>query len=213
MVVQPCSSASRREGMAERAEEIWRGYTNKNGEQIAGATRLHINNEFQVNSQPLGACLTPGLAVGGRAWPSFSPDHPNNIRREVWEKALCVWLNSTLGLVARWWVSSRQQKGRANLTVTTIGSIPVLDLNALTTARVEAAAAIFDEFENQSLLRQTRPTKTGFVKNWMQDLQQEYSICRKVRFLGSANCVTCGVVSRLSTGISRLALQVPDPTA
>ena len=153
MVVFPCSAGTVRSGMDDKAQRLWDGYINNNEEQIAGATRLHINQNFQVNSQPLGACLTPAMALGGRAWPSFAPEPPGGIGdAEMWEKALCMWLNSTIGLVGRWWVSSRQQKGRANLTVTTIGSIPALDLRAVTAARIGAAAGVFDEFEHREFL-------------------------------------------------------------
>ena len=63
-----------------------------------------------------------------------------------------MWLNSTLGLVGRWWVSTRQQKGRANLTITTIGRIPALDLREATPAMIRAAAKIYDQFEHREFL-------------------------------------------------------------
>ncbi len=152
MTVLPCSEGVVRPGMDDKARSLWKGYRDAKEEMIAGATRLHINRDFQVNSQPMGACITPVPALGGRAWPSFQPDPPNASDREAWEQALCVWLNTTLGLVGRWWVSSRQQKGRANLTVTTIGIIPVLDLRQLTPMRIQTAAALFDEFEDREFL-------------------------------------------------------------
>ena len=152
MVILPCSTGTVRSGMADRAQRLWDGYTNNNDEQIAGATRLHINTDFQVNSQPLGACLTSVPALGGRAWPSLAPDAPRMSDSEKWEKALCVWLNSTLGMVGRWWVSSRQQGGRANLSITTIGGIPALDLRTATPAMIGAAAAVFDDFEGRDFL-------------------------------------------------------------
>lgn len=163
--------------MATKADDLWRGYVNRKGEQISGATRLHVNYDFQLNSQPLGACLTPGLAIGGREWPSFSPDPPDESDRESWEKALCVWLNCTIGLVGRWWVSSRQQKGRANLTVTTIGTIPVLDLGSLTTTRIQDAAAIFDEFEERHFL----PANEAYGDSVRQELDD--AVARQILHL------------------------------
>ncbi len=93
MVVLPCSTGVVRPGMDDRAQELWDGYTNKKKEQIAGATRLHINRDFRVNSQPLGACLTPEAALGGSAWPSFAPTPPpgwNGRPRDVGESAVRV---------------------------------------------------------------------------------------------------------------------------
>ena len=158
LIVQPCSSAIVRQGMDERALQLQEGYINRNNEQIAGATLLHINNNFRLTSQALGACLTPVLTLGGQAWPSFSPIIPNSSIQEKWEKAICVYLNSTLGLIGRWWVSSRQHPGRARLSVTSIGGIPVLDLRVLTAMGIDVIAEIFDEFSTLEF----RPANEAF---------------------------------------------------
>ena len=114
--------------------------------------RLHINRDFQVNSQPTAACLTPAAALGGRAWPSFRPSSGPAGLLEMWEKALCVWLNSTLGLIGRWYVSNRQQQGRASLSVTAIGIIPVPDLRTIPRGRIVAAAKAFDDLIGEAML-------------------------------------------------------------
>lgn len=152
MSVLPCSQGVERSGMRESALVVWEGRTNSTGRSFAGATRLHINRDFRVNSQPMAACMTPVPAIGGRAWPSFRPTPDGGGDIEAWEKALCVWLNSTLGLIGRWWVSNRQQEGRANLTVTTMGSIPVFDLSMQTVEQRQALAEVFDEFESRPML-------------------------------------------------------------
>ncbi|MCY4192965.1 MAG: hypothetical protein OXF04_01515 [bacterium] len=152
MRVLPCSRGVLRQNMRNRALEIWEGRDNPVGQWISGATRLHINSDFQLNSQPTAACLTPKPAIGGRAWPSFQPTAGDEAENENWEKAICVWLNSTLGLLGRWWVSNRQQKGRANLTITTLGSIPVLDLRVISAEQVRGLVAVFDDFEHRPML-------------------------------------------------------------
>ena len=119
LLVSPDRLGRTRAGMRDLALRVW-----------ASATRLHVNRDFQVNSQPLGACLTAEPTIGGRAWPSFVLHEPE------WEPVVALWLNTTLGLIARWSVSGRQQKGRANLTVTTLGRIPVLDPRVLTGKQV-----------------------------------------------------------------------------
>ncbi len=94
MIVLPCSTGVIRSDTDNRAQELWDGYTNKNDEQIAGATRLHINRDFQLTSQPLGACLTPAPSLGGRAWPSFAPTPPPprglGEQRDVGKGAVCL---------------------------------------------------------------------------------------------------------------------------
>ena len=166
MTVLPCSTARVRNNMQDQADRVWAGgyRTNKlqrqdapddedSNRMIAGATKLHINSDFDVTSQPLGACLTPVAALGGRAWPSFAVTPPDEADPYVWERALCVWLNTTIGLIGRWWVSSRQQLGRANLTVTTLDRIPVLDLTQLDNSQIDKLAAIYDDFDQPAQAR------------------------------------------------------------
>ena len=152
MTVLPCSEGVVREGFRDAALRIWNGYRNANGVDIAGATLLHLNADFQLNSQSLGACLTPTPAIGGRAWPSFAPTPTAGEQSGSWEKALAAWLNTTPGLIARWWVSTRQQRGRACLTVTTLGSIPVLDLRAVPAEVLANLAGTFERFSARHLL-------------------------------------------------------------
>ena len=123
MQVLPDSACFVRPGMDGMAMDRWNGYNLQDGTPVAGATRLHISLGFRLTSQPLGACLTPVPALGGSGWATFLPT-PEGGNACTWERCLAVWLNCTLGLAVRWWVSSRQQQGRAILTVTTLGLIP-----------------------------------------------------------------------------------------
>lgn len=133
--VAPDRLGRSRLGMRDSALRIW-----------TSATRLHLNCDFQVNSQPLGACLTAEPTIGGRAWPSFLLHEPG------WEPIVALWLNTTLGLIARWSVSGRQQQGRANLTVTTLGRIPVLDPRSLTDRQVAALGDLAERERHEPML-------------------------------------------------------------
>ena len=119
----------------ERAKEIWKT-----------ATRLHYNRDFQLNSQMLGASLTPLRCLGGRAWPSFVVDD------ESWEQPLALWANTILGLVGHWWIGTRQQNGRAMLSIRLLPELPALDCRALTSDQVSALEQVFTEFENRLFL-------------------------------------------------------------
>ena len=149
--VLPDSDAEVWPGMEDMALDRWEGYMSAGSQPIAGATRLHINRDFQVNSQALGACLTTEKALGGRAWPSFQPT-PTDDDPWQWEQALAVWMNTTLGITARWWVSTRQQRGRAMLSITTIGAIPVLDLRNIERSKVERLATLCRQYLDVELL-------------------------------------------------------------
>ena len=136
MIVHPDKSARPREGYQNKAIEVWRNT----------ATRLHFNLDFRLNSQPLAACMTPDLSIGGRAWPNFRCDD----RR--WETPLVLWSNTTLGMMAFWWIGNRQQQGRASITISKLPSLTVLDPRELSAAQLDGADAIFEEFRNRELL-------------------------------------------------------------
>lgn len=119
----------------ERAKEIWKS-----------ATRLHYNRDFQLNSQMLGACITPTRSLGGRAWPSFVADD------DGWERPLTLWANTTLGLVGHWWIGTRQQNGRAMLTIRLLPELPALDCRALAPEQLTALDQVFANFEKRQFL-------------------------------------------------------------
>ena len=129
MVVQPDSLGRARPGHHDRAVEVWN----------RAAGRLHFNRDFRLNSQSLAACFTPGHVIGGRAWPSFVP------RNRSWEVPLLLWANTTLGLMCFWWIGSRQQLGRAVVTVTALPGLPVMDPRPLDDIRLQKANRVFEE--------------------------------------------------------------------
>ena len=148
LLVEPDSEGEARPGCEERAVAIWRT-----------ATRLHFTLDFQLNSQSLAACLTPELALGGGAWPNF------RLHDTGWEKAAALWANCTLGLMAFWWAGSRQQQGRARLTISALPSLSVLDPRRLPAGKIDRAAASFDRFRNAAL----KPANEA----WRDDVRKE----------------------------------------
>ena len=80
MLTEPDSHGEVRQNKEKAAEQMWNG----------SATDLHVNRDFQFNSNATAAAFTERAALGGRAWPTLmlaSPQH---------EKAMCVWLNEHL---------------------------------------------------------------------------------------------------------------------
>ena len=128
-----------------RAIEVWN----------ATASRLHFNRDFRINSQSLTACLTPTKAIGGTAWPNFIPE------RDVWTLPLVLWANTTLGLLAFWWIGSRQQQGRARLTITQLPRLTVLDPRTLTSDQIAQAEDIFERFKGKTFLPANEAYRDG----------------------------------------------------
>ncbi len=148
ILVKPDSEGKIRPDMKERALSIWKGYEGSN-RGMAGATKLHINLDFRMSSQSLGACLTPCRAIGGYAWPSFQFTDTKNL--DIYEKAMAIWMNTTLGLISRWWVSSRQQPGRSRLGVSSMANIPVLDLKQLSEKQLRKLSSLSEQYGSEGL--------------------------------------------------------------
>ena len=134
ILCQPDSELQVREGMKDKADAIW-----------GTATRAHLNSDFTFGSQPLAVAFTDNPTLGGRVWPNVAfPD-------QRWDYPFALWGNSTLGLFAYWWHSSRQQLSKASMTIRSAESLLVLDCRALSDAQLATAEAIFNEFRDLEL--------------------------------------------------------------
>jgi len=136
LVIVPDSQGLVKPGCDDHAVEVW----------DRTATRLHCNLDFQLNSQSLAACLTAELSIGGRAWPNF------RLERPALEEAVVLCANSTLGLMAFWWIATRQQQGRARITITTLPDLPIIDVRSLSETGIAKAGRHFDQFRNRRFL-------------------------------------------------------------
>ena len=136
MLTKPDSHGEVRQNSDTAAEQMWNN----------SATHLHINRDFRFNANATTAAFAELPALGGRAWPTLMLTSPQ------YEKAMCIWLNSTLGLVGYWMESNRSQNGRGTTTVTAIPAIPVLDVTKLSSAQLAATVKIFDDLQEQTLL-------------------------------------------------------------
>lgn len=135
LVVEPDSEGEVRPGCEDRAKDAWQT-----------ATHLHVTLDFRLNSQSLAACLTPELALGGRAWPNFRPD------REEWQDLLALWANCTLGLLSFWWMGSRQQQGRSVLTISGLPDLLVIDPRGFPAGKLTRAKDLARRFSSTPLL-------------------------------------------------------------
>ncbi len=110
------------------------------------ASHTHINRDFTFGSQALAVAFTERDSIGGRVWPNVI------FGNGKYDYAFTVWGNSTLGLLAYWWHSSRQQSSKASMTIRQAETLPVLDFRALSDEQLAVAEGIFDEFRGLELL-------------------------------------------------------------
>ena len=135
LVLTPDCEGKVRPGMEDKANAVWNT-----------ASRLHFNRDFRLNSQSLAASVTERRSIGGRAWPNFSPHDPAH------ESTLVLWSNTTLGLFLFWWHASRQQVGRAILTISQLSSLLVIDTTKLSSEQLTEAERVFNKFAEQPML-------------------------------------------------------------
>lgn len=135
MVLTPDHEGIVRPGLKDKALQIW-----------DTASRLHLNRDFRLNSQPLAACFTDTPCIGGRAWPTFK------LHDENWDKTIILWANTTLGLISFWWVGSLQQQGRSILAITRLSELVTLDPRSLTDNQLILADEIFTQFREKTFL-------------------------------------------------------------
>ena len=109
-------------------------------------SRLHINDNFRYNSQPTAACMTPEPSIGGKSWPNVV------LREKRQEKALAVWLNTSLGLITHWSRSNRTQNGLGYLSRRQTGNLPVLDVTQLTNSQLNRMEQIFEQVKELPML-------------------------------------------------------------
>ncbi len=126
------------------------------------ASRLHSDRDFRLNSQPLAMCLTVGRSIGGRAWPNVIPHDASH------EVPLLLWANTTLGLIGVWWAGTRQQQGRAVMTLTKLPDLPVLDTRTLTADQIELCEVVFEDLKD----RDFRPANEAYRDKTRQDLDR-----------------------------------------
>jgi hypothetical protein len=133
-LIRKGSTAAEDEAIRDKAEKI-----------RATASYCHFNSDFQFNSQSPAMQFTSKKTIGGRAWPSV------NLQTEDQEKALTLWANSTLGILLHWWHANKQQAGRGNIGVSTLASLPVLDVTQLTPQSLAKAVSVFDDMKHKEL--------------------------------------------------------------
>ena len=103
------------------------------------ASHCHSNLDFQFNAQSTSIQFTNRKTIGGTAWITVK------LISIEQEKALVLWGNTLLGMLMFWWHSSKQQAARGRLTKTTLASLPILDVTALSDAQLQQAVQIFDD--------------------------------------------------------------------
>ena len=114
---------------------------------LARAGRLHIAREVRHAPQRLAAVCTSHRMLGVRSWMTAGLKHPDVGK----EEALCLWFNSTPGLMLRLCYANRSYLGRHSLPHELMRLLPVLNVDALSQDQLSSAKALFGQLKEKRL--------------------------------------------------------------
>lgn len=152
LLQRPDTYITAKPGLQTRAEALW----NKRG-------RLLIPTRFSTPSMLLGAVWSEKPILGSGWIPVKRRTGAGaTISEDVkaWEKAICVWLNSTLGILAQLSCSTPKTLTYPQMSLDGQKRIPTPDLTFDQTLHL---ASVFDEVCNEKLERWSEPNSTPRV--------------------------------------------------
>ena len=114
---------------------------------LARAGRLHIARELGHAPQRLAVVQTNEPMLGVRSWITVIPRNPSFGK----EEALCLWLNSTPGLLLRLVHANRPYLGRSALPHELLQTLPVLNVDRLSQKQRHASQELFTDLKAKPL--------------------------------------------------------------
>ena len=110
--------------------------------------RLHLAADLGMAPQRVAAVLTDDPMLGISSWISVIVRDP----RFGTSEALCLWLNSTFGLLLRVMHGNRPYLGRSRVPHELARTMPVLDVDRLSSDQLAAATAVYADLKHRELL-------------------------------------------------------------
>ncbi len=114
---------------------------------LARASHLQIASELGHAPQRVAAVCTDEPMIGFSSWITLSPKKPRTGKQE----ALCLWLNSTPGMLLRILHANRPYLGRSRLPHEVARNLPVLDVDELSPDQCSAAKTVFESIKRKPL--------------------------------------------------------------
>lgn len=108
--------------------------------------RVHHNVALHFNTNSLAVLFTELPTIGVNLLPTLKFD--NSLYDYVWT----LWGNSTLGMLCYWMHSAKRQAGRGWIRLTSLRSMPTLDVRQLDDTALQNARHIFEEMKHRNML-------------------------------------------------------------
>ena len=109
--------------------------------------RLQLARDLGMAPQRVAAVLTSMPMLGVSSWITVLPRDPGMGK----EEALCLWMNSTLGLLLRIVHGNRPYLGRSRMPHELARTMPVLDVGKLSAQQLAVAVSIYEDLKEKPL--------------------------------------------------------------
>ena len=119
----------------------------KQDAMLSRVGRLQFPATLGHAPQRTGAVMTGAPMIGVSSWITMIP----RIQRAGKEEALCLWLNSTVGLLLRIVHANHAHLGRTEVSHTLARTMPILDVDQLSDNQLSAAVNLFSDVKNREL--------------------------------------------------------------
>lgn len=113
---------------------------------VDAATHLCINRKCRYNSQHVLFPFTRNKTMGSSAFSCFEVP-------EKYERALAVWGNTSLGIMCFWAHAGKQQLGRVTASRESMKTMPVLDLDRISSTQLKKLNKIFEKYNQKPLMK------------------------------------------------------------
>ena len=113
---------------------------------LANIGRVHHNVALHFNTNSLAVLFTERPTIGVNLLPNLKFD--NSLYEYVWT----LWGNSTLGMLCYWMHSAKRQAGRGWIRLTSLRSMPTLDIRQLDDTALQNAKRIFEDIKHKKML-------------------------------------------------------------
>ena len=110
------------------------------------AGQLLISERLRLNTARVAAISTDRPVLSNVWWPTKTPDH-------AWDKALAVYLNSSLGLLTLLATRNTTQGNWVKLKKVDLNETPVLDPRQLTPSQLQRLSDLFDALSEEEFER------------------------------------------------------------
>ena len=109
-------------------------------------SRTHYNMFMRFTSNSVIALFTDEPTIGPTSVTNVAFENPQH------EIPWTLWCNSTLGFFCHWLHSGKQTAGRGKLRLTTLRTLPTLDVRSLSKEALENAEKVFERLKYERML-------------------------------------------------------------